>query len=140
MKRWLILLTAGALVSCAATSPNPWQSVEVPTGAAQQPLELPRWPVPEVFDEQVATYTLGQVRALDAFRTTSEANYGIAREHASAIDAQTQAIVSLVEAGKAQRTLADMRTEMLAEERRSRLYERFGWVTIVVGLGIAALD
>lgn len=140
MKRWLILLTVGALASCAANPPNPWQSVETCEGAAQQPLDLVRFPVPHVTGEDTATYTLGQIQQLDAFKTASEANTSIARQHAATIDQQCRAIDGLVRAGQAQRTVADMRAEMLQEERQARMFERFGYWAIIAALGVAAVD
>ena len=101
---------------------------------------LPTWPVPEVFDESGATFTLEQLRVLDAYRETAQANTAIAEQHQKQIEALQDALEALVEAGMAQRVVADMRQQMLEEERRHNTYEKVGLYAIILALGVAAAN
>jgi hypothetical protein len=93
-----------------------------------------------VADQIEACYTLEQIRVLDAYKTASEANYGIAEQHAAQIEALQDALEALVEAGVAQRVVADMRQQMLEEERRHNTYEKVGLYAIILALGVAAAN
>jgi hypothetical protein len=95
--------------------------------------------VPAVFDEVEATYTLQQVRELDAYRLACAANTGIAEQHAAQIAALQTAAGHLVAAGKGQRVIADLRSEMLEDERRRHFWETAGLYVVIVALGFAAL-
>ncbi len=85
-----------------------------------------------------ATYTLEQVRQLDAYREASRANYRIAQEHAEQIEALQDAVAALVEAGMAQKVITDMRQTMLEDERKHHLIEKVGLYGIIIALGVAA--
>jgi len=131
------LLTVGVLTGCATTEVNPWESIEVPREAAQQPVQPPTWPIPATFDDEGATFTLEQLRVLDVFREISDANLAIAREHAAQIEVLQDALAALVEAGQAQRVVADMRSQMLEEERKHNAVEKVGLWILVLGLAAA---
>ena len=135
---WAILLIGGALTGCATVEPNPWESIDTTYTPAQQPVEPPYWPIPDTFDEFGATYTIEQLRLLDIYREAADANYRIAQQHAAQIDALNEAVGSLVDAGKGQRVVADMRRQMLEEERRHNAFEKVGLWILVLALGGAA--
>ncbi len=128
MSRLKLLLIAGALISgcAAAPSPNPWDSVEVKHEPAQRAVEAPRFPLPVEITEEWATFDVAGIRALDLNRQAARANAKNVNAHADQIDALRDAAEHLVEAGRAQRQVADMRAEILLEERRQMMFERFG--------------
>lgn len=134
-------MIAGALTACAGNpTPDPWAGLEAPTEDPQKAVPLPEWPVPESTTATTATYTHQQILALDAYKTASEANAAIANEHAAQIRELQSAIYSLIVAGQGQRTIADMRQEMLQDERRHNAIQKAGLYAIILALGIAAAD
>jgi len=135
-----LIVAVVVLSGCATQVPeNPWNDIQVPTEATTRPLELPEWPIPANIVEEGAVFDLDGVRALDAYKTTGEANTAIAEAHAGQIDELRTAAKYLVDAGKAQRRVAELRLEILEEERRHWFWERISyWVGLVV-IGAAAL-
>lgn len=87
------------------------------------------------FTDDTVTFDLDGAQELDAFKTAAEANTVIAAENAAALDHTNDAVGALVEAGQAQRAIADMRAEMLADERRHNFFEKIGLWVLVIGLG-----
>lgn len=129
-----ILLIVGG---CSSNPVNPWDSIDDPREPVQHPLQLPLWPIPETFDTSGATFTVEQLRVLDLYKTTAEANTAIAVEHAQQVEVLQEAVVSLVDAGQAQRTIAEMRKEMLEEERRHNFFKSIGLYAIIIAMGFA---
>jgi len=145
MRAWLILLTAGAslaLSACASTpAPDPWGDVEVPGEPATQPTALPDWPQPVGFTEDSVTFDLEGARRLETWRVIGSGNTEIAAAHADQVDDLRDAARSLVEAGQAQRTVAEMRREILEEERRAHAIEKIGYwsAMLLLLVGVAVL-
>lgn len=139
MTRFLTLLIAGALVSgCAAKQPDPWQSLTADHQPAARPLSIGSFPHPDEANDNRIVYERDGVVALEIYRQTAEANTAMATEHADRIDAQSKAIGHLIDAGRGQRRVADLRQEILEEERRHWFWERSSyWVALLV-LGVAA--
>ena len=130
----------GILVGCAATpTPDPWQGIEVETRPTTTPLVLPVWPLPVEFTEDKAVFDLEGVRALEAYRVAAGGNTEIAAAHADQIDDLRTATKALVDAGKAQRKVADLRLEILEEERRHWMFEKISYWAgfLIIGLGVA---
>lgn len=86
------------------------------------------------------TFDLSGARALESYRVAGEGNTELAEEHAAQIDDLKDAAATLVETGQAQRRVADLRLEILQEERRHHFIEK---ITLYMGalllLGAAAL-
>ena len=138
MSRLLICLIAGAIFSgCATQTPNPWTGIEVSSKAAATPVDCGRFPLPSDVVGTGIVYDNAAANDLEAYRACSEANKGIAAEHAQQIDQLHIATRGLVEAGKAQRNIADMRAEMLSDERRHHFFSTIGYWVVILGLGVA---
>jgi len=135
MKFWLIFPLF--LLGCASQISNPWESIEVPTGEITQPIELGKFPLPSQTRAESILYDLEGVNELEAYRLTAEANTAIAAAHAEQIEALRKGVEGLVEAGKAQRRIADMTQEMLESERRHNFYTSIGYWFAIIGLGLA---
>jgi len=134
MKIWPILLIAGAALSACATPPaNPWQGITVDTNPATRPLDCGSFPMPADYLGDGIAYDLAGVNALEAYRTCSEANETIAAAHAEQIGELRTATAALVEAGKSQRNIADMRAEMLEDERRHHFWQSIGYWILIGG-------
>jgi len=58
-------------------------------------------------------------------------------EHAAQIGQLKVARKALVEAGQAQRNIADMRQEMLEDERRHHFWQSIGYWVAIIGMGLA---
>ena len=147
MKRWLTLLIVGAsLTACATTPrPDPWQDLEVPDQEAQRPLNQGDRPLPDKIrgegEDQVWVYDSTGVERLETYVVIAEGNETLADEHAGRIDDLQDSVGHLVKAGKAQRRIADMRLEIIEEERRHHFWERLGYYAgmAFVILGAAVL-
>lgn len=129
--RYLIIL---ALLSGCATTPNPWQDLDVDLSPATDPIHcvLPR---PDEVVGQSIVYT--SAHALEAYRVCSEANEAIASEHVQQIGQLKLARKGLTEAGQAQRHIADMKQEMLDDERKHNFVTSIGYWIVIIGMGAA---
>ena len=125
----LVFLLSG----CATTTPNPWTGIEVSSKAAATPVDCGRFPLPSDVIGDDIVYDNAAANDLEAYRACSEANKGIASEHAQQIDQLRIATRGLVEAGKAQRNIADMKQQMLDEERRHHFWQSLGYWVLIVG-------
>jgi len=131
----LLVFWLAGVSACATSTVNPWDGLTAETEKAVTPLDCGKFPLPSEVDGDVLVYS--DANALEAYRTCSEANQGIATEHAAQIDQLKIARKSLIEAGQSQRRIADMRQEMLDDERRRNLYEKFGLYAVIIGMGFA---
>jgi len=130
-RSWLLFCLVGGLLGCAtAPAENPWDSVEIPSEAIETPLPCYELPAPIALDE------IGQGR-IDAMRECAMANYDIANEHIVQIESMRIATQDLVEAGKHQRRIAEMKQEMLDDERTSNFFEKIGLYALILGMGLA---
>ena len=141
MKRLAILWTAGALLSgcISAPAPNPWDTVDVAPTATTRPLPLGKFPQPASFDDNTITYDASGVGELDAYRDRAEANTIVADSHADQVIELKAATRALVEAGKAQRRVADLNKEILADERRHWFWERLSYWAGLILIGASTL-
>jgi len=135
--RTLVLCLIAGLSSCASQAPNPWESIDVPRGTITQPIELGKFPQPSQSNSKRAVYGIEGVNALEVYRLAAEGNTVVAAAHAEQIEALRKGIEGLVEAGKAQRRIADIRQEILEEERRHWMFEKVGYWFAIIGLGLA---
>jgi len=128
----------GLLISgCVTSTPNPWTDLDVDLSPATIPLDCGKFPLPaEVYNTHVVYDKVG-LNDLDAYRTCSEANESIITEHALQIGQLKLARKGLVEAGQAQRNIADMRQTMLEDERKHHLFQSVGYWIAIIGLGTA---
>lgn len=134
MKRSLTFLIVGlSLSGCATVEENPWADLVVETEPAETALDCGSFPMPAASDGQGITYDAAGVNALEAYRTCSEANQGIANEHAAQVDQLKIVRQALTEAGQAQRNVAEMRQEMLEEERRHHFWQSLGYWVLIIG-------
>ena len=134
MNRLLILLISfGILVSCATTSPNPWEGLDTSVSPAAAPIDCGGFPVPTETIGDSLVYDNAGGNALNDYRKCSEANEGIAGEHAAQIGQLKIARKALVEAGQSQRNIAEMRQTMLADERRHHLFQSAGYWVLILG-------
>jgi hypothetical protein len=91
----------------------------------------------EVHDDRIV-YDQQGVVALEQYRQAAEANTRIAAEHASQVDQYAVAVDNLIDAGRGQRRIAELRQQILEEERRHWFWERTSyWVALLV-IGVAA--
>jgi len=61
------------------------------------------------------------------------ANYDIASEHIVQIESMRDATQDLVEAGQHQRRIAEMKQEMLDDERRHHFWQSLGYWVLIAG-------
>lgn len=90
-------------------------------------------PLPDEVVGQSIVYETAH--ALEAYRVCSEANAAIAQEHVSQIGQLKIARKGLVEAGQSQRAISDMKSEIIAEERKHHFWTSLGQWVLIIGLG-----
>ncbi len=136
MRKLALFLIAGvALSGCVSTPDNPWDGLTVDRSAAAEPVDCGSFPMPtEVIGESIV---YEDANALEAYRKCSEANEAIAEQHAMQIDQLKTAQQHLIEAGQAQRSIADMREEMLEDERKHNFFQTIGYWIVIIGMGSA---
>ena len=140
MRKLLTFLIIGASLSagCATTPPDsPWDGLTVETGRAAPALDCGPFPFPTRASEAEIVYDQEGVNALEAYRICAEANQANVDEHAAQIQELKIARKALVEAGQAQRNIADFRQEMLEDERRHHMWQSVGYWIAIIGMGFA---
>lgn len=137
-------LAVGVLVivlgGCAATpTPDPWQGIEIDETPAVQCDYLPDRPIPDIVGDRF-TYDRDGINQLDEYFILAEACYDIQRATANQVDELKSAAKELVQAGQSQRRVADLRQQIIEDERRQHWLEKAGlYVIMLFGLGAAAL-
>lgn len=71
-------------------------------------------------------------------RDCAAANHDIAAEHAAQIESMRRAAQNLLEGAQHQRRIAEMRLEMLEDERRHHFWQSLGYWVVIGALGAAA--
>ena len=138
MKYLTSLIVFAALLSgCATTAPDPWEGLDVDLSPAATPLDCGKFPIPSEAYKTHVVYDKAGLNDLDAYRVCSEANEAIASEHAAQIGQLKIARKGLTEAGQAQSHIADMKQEMLDDERKHNFFEKIGLYVLIIGLGFA---
>lgn len=136
-KALTLFLIAGVSSGCATPTPNPWNEIDVTVTPAATPIECGSFPYPtEVIGESVV-YDNAALNDLEAYRVCSEANKQIAQEHAQQIRYLKESRMHLVEAGKSQRMIADMRQQMLEEERKARFWNNLTLYAVIAAMGFS---
>jgi len=126
------------LSGCAASPPNsPWEGLSVETDSATAALDCGGFPAPTSATGTEIAYDQAGVNDLEAYRVCSEANQANVDEHAAQIKQLKIARKGLTEAGQAQRNIADMRAEMLEDERKRNFFEKIGLYAVIIGMGLA---
>ena len=134
MRMLKTFLLVGVLSGCTTVAPNPWHDLDVDLSPATAPIHciLPR--PDEVIGQSIIYET---AHALEAYRVCSEANEDIVSEHALQIHQLKLARKGLTEAGQAQRHIANMKQEMLNDERKHNFFEKIGLYVVIIGMGVA---
>jgi len=135
----LSLISSVILLSgCASTVPNnPWNALTTEISPAVTPLDCGTFPLPTESYPTHVVYDKASLNDLNVYRQCSEANEGIAGEHAKQVDQLKIVRKNLTEAGRAQRNIADMKQEMLDDERKRNFLEKIGLYVVIVGMGIS---
>ena len=133
-------LTFGTLSGCASQTVDlpDW---DIPEAAEeiQYPLSLPELPSPASSSETHVTFTADDFARLASYAVTAGGNYDAALANAEALERQSAAYNSLIEAGKLQRQLTQVRQEMLEQERRDHFVDNL-WhrgIIVLIAIGVA---
>ena len=127
------------LISGCATSPpiSPWAGLSVETDPAIAAMDCGSFPAPSEATNAFITYDKAGVNALEAYRVCSEANQANVDEHAAQILQLKIARQGLTEAGQAQWNIAEMRQQMLEDERRHHFWQNIGYWVVIGAMGVA---
>lgn len=134
MRKYLIFCISSVILlsGCATTPNNPWNSLTTETSPAATPLDCANFPLPTETYQTHVVYDKAGFNDLNAYRQCSEANEGIAGEHSRQIDQLKISRKNLTQMGRAQRNIADMKQEMLDDERRSHLISNIVWAGLFI--------
>lgn len=119
------------LSGCATPTPNPWVGLETNTDPVVGPVRC-SMPLPDRVEGQSIVYD--SAHDLEAYRVCSEANAELVTEHAATVQQLKLARSGLVDAGQSQRNIADMRLQMLEDERRHHAWSSIGYWVVIIGL------
>lgn len=140
MKMLRIFLLVGVLSGCATTQvENPWDDLSTETDPAATSLDCGSFPLPSGATETGIEYNKAGTNNLEAYRQCAEANQAIVDLHAAQIGELEISRAALVEAGQSQRNIAQMRQEMLDDERQHHFWQSLGYWVMIIALGAAAL-
>ena len=126
-----------SVASCTTVPPDPWTDLETETEAAVTPLDCGSFPFPADFNDEVVTYDKAGTNDLNDYRKCAQANHDIAEQHALQINQLKIARAALVDAGGAQRRIADMRQQALTDERQHNLWTTWGLYAVILAMGFA---
>ncbi len=131
---FLVLISAG----CASSPPiSPWAGLSTDTSPVTASLVCGAFPTPSEATGDFIVYDEAGVNALEAYRICSEANLGNVDEHAAQIMQLKIARQGLTEAGQAQWNIAEMRQQMLEDERRHHFWQSLGYWIVIGVMGVA---
>ena len=134
----IVLVLYGCVNGCAISPPvSPWAGLSVETDAASPALDCGTFPGPSEATAAHIVYDEAGVNDLEAYRICAEANQANVDEHAAQIKQLKIARKGLTEAGQAQRNIADMRAEMLEDERKHHFWQSLGYWVVIGAMGIA---
>ena len=135
--RWLLLPTILILAGCASTPVElpDWTLAERTPTAVTDPLDLPSLcAIPLTGSWNVECW-----KRLSAYDLAATANTSIAQANANALRKSDASYDSLIEAGKLQSQLAQIRQQLLEQERRAHMMDNWfyrGLITLGL-IGIA---
>lgn len=128
------MIVGAALSGCAASPPdNPWGDLTTETDPATTSIDCGGFPMPAEVIGDSLIYERPGANALESYRVCSEANQVIAAENAAQVNELKVARAALVDAGSAQRNIAEMRQEMLQDERRHHFWQSLGYWVLIIG-------
>lgn len=128
-----VLIAAGCVSTPTTTLPD-WELAVREETEIAYPIELP---VLCEIPSEGRWSTECWLIFVDKFEVIAIGNTEIARGNADALRKTEQAYDQLIEAGKLQQQLAQIRQQLLDDERQQRTYDRWYYRAIIVGLIVA---
>ena len=126
---WMICLSV-CVLSCATPADN-W-NITLPDSEVPEVIELPAFPDPIESNDGMAVYSKDAVKEMVLYTIAAKANTGAGEELAEEVKDLRRGAESLVEMGKIQENISNMRQQMLEDERWRNFFEK-------IGLGIIAV-
>jgi len=131
------LLILPLLLACATNPVTlPDWDIEKASIEAQSPLTLPVLPQAGISGD-LATFDKAAMEQLQRYVITSEGNVEIAQANAEALKSQSQAYNSLIDAGRMQQQISQIRQQLLDEEKKAHFVDNL-WHRGVIILGVLA--
>ena len=129
---------ACCLTGCATPIEIPQWDIEPQIQNVTFPVEPPEKPVPSYTTDTEVTFDLEAFRALVAWSVVAEGNYDIAQANAVSLQHQIDAYNALLEAGKLQQQMSEIREEQLQLERNDHTMDNWFYRGIIA-VGIIAV-
>lgn len=136
MKNLLMICLIACVSTSCAIAPNPWNEIKVPDSEIAYPIVLPDFPDPISSTKTTATYSRDSIEDMVLYVTAADANTKAATANAEQIEDLREGAESLVEAGKSQRQIADMKQTMLDNERKHNFFTNIGLYVVIIGLAL----
>ena len=135
--RLLLIFCLAGLSACATAPVDHWADLTTDTDPATSSLDCGKFPLPDEVVGEDIVYSNAGANRLDAYRVCSEANEAIVNEHVQQIAELKVVRKELTGAGRAQQGIADMRLEMLEDERQHNFWSTIGYWVVIIGMGAA---
>ena len=143
MRNYPIVMALLCLSGCSSFEPrdNPWADVEqIPETAPTPAHILPEFPEFGTSADGLITITPAEGRDLLLLIEASEGNVEILENHAAQIVELRVSHNALARAGQHEYELAELRAQIIDEERRARIWDQItSWVIIAI-LGVAVVS
>ena len=131
---WVICLSV-CVLSCATPADN-WD-IKVPDSAVPKVIELPAFPDPIESNNDMAVYSKDAVKEMVLYTIAAKANTGAGEELAEEVKDLRRGAEKLVEMGKIQENISNMKGEALDDERKHNFFEKIGLYVVIIGMGVA---
>ena len=128
---WMICLSA-CVLSCATPADN-WD-ITIPDSEVPQVIELPVFPDPIESNNDMAVYSKDAVKEMVLYTIAAKANTGAGEELAEEVKDLRRGAEKLVEMGKIQENISNMKGEALDDERKHNFFMTIGYWAVILGL------
>ena len=128
---WVICLSV-CVLSCATPADN-WD-IKVPDSAVPEVIELPAFPDPIESNNDMAVYSKDAVKEMVLYTIAAKANTGAGAELAEEVKDLRRGAEKLVEMGKIQENISNMKGEALTDERRHNFFTTIVYWAAILGL------
>ena len=128
---WVICLSV-CVLSCATPADN-W-NITIPDSEVPEVIELPAFPDPIESNNDMAVYSKDAVKEMVLYTIAAKANTGAGEELAEEVKDLRRGAEKLVEIGKIQENISNMKGEALDDERQHNFFMTIGYWAVILGL------
>ena len=141
MKRLAVFLILGASLTACSTTPALIPDCEIPAPMAEvgHALSVPEMPVETRRFEDGAEFDLDGLLQLQRVREAGKANFKIADENATALEARNDEVSALIECARYQNVWIQLHADDLKDEKRDHFIDNLLHRGAIVLIGLATI-